>query len=255
MNVRDSSTQSTDPTSTWRGTGPRQPIGDPLTGRDFAWLEASWITPELAEAAGLRRVDSFTGREIIGHKGKANCAGILFPYTWPGSPQVRDYRLRRDEPELELQPDGTYKEKGKYLSAPGQRPMLYFAPETNPDWLEDVNLPVVIVEGEKKTLALSRLAVHQCEKSRFLSLGIAGVWGFRGRVGKATGPNGERVDVKGPLPDLDRLKWQGRVVIILFDTNVKTNDSVRAARRELTRVLQQRGARLRWAEFPDEFGK
>ncbi|HKA20774.1 MAG TPA: hypothetical protein VKN18_21005 [Blastocatellia bacterium] len=43
--------------------------GERLTARDLATLAASWIPAELAEAAGLRRVDSPTGAAIVGRTG------------------------------------------------------------------------------------------------------------------------------------------------------------------------------------------
>lgn len=152
------------------------PFGETLTELDYASLASSWITPDLAIAAGLRRVDSLTGGAIVGRNGSGDYSGMIFPYYWPAESNVRANRLRRDHPDLELQPDGAIKEKAKYLSAPGQRSMLYFAPNTNPNCLDDVNLPVIIVEGEKKTLALSRLALFESEQPRFLAVGVAGVW-------------------------------------------------------------------------------
>ena len=74
-------------------------VGSNLTSSDYAALEARWIDPALADHAGIRRVDSLTGGEIIGRK-SGNYAGILIPYFRPGSRQVRDYRLRRDQPDL-----------------------------------------------------------------------------------------------------------------------------------------------------------
>ena len=42
----------------------------------------------------------------------------------------------------------------KYLSAPGTRNRSYFTPRTLPADLENVELPLIIVEGEKKALSL-----------------------------------------------------------------------------------------------------
>lgn len=69
-------------------------------------LEARWIDRALADHAGLRRVDFLTGGEIIGRK-SGNYAGILIPYLRPGSRQLRDYRLRRDQPDLEYDAAGS----------------------------------------------------------------------------------------------------------------------------------------------------
>jgi len=41
---------------------------------------------------------------------------------------------------------------------------------------------------------------------------------------KENGPQGERLDVKGVIPDFDRIELSGRIVIIAFDSDVKTND-------------------------------
>ena len=54
--------------------------GGPLAEQDYSALLSSWITREIADQAMLRRVNEQEGREVIGQKGKRDCAGILFPY-------------------------------------------------------------------------------------------------------------------------------------------------------------------------------
>ena len=88
-------------------------------------LERSWISGGLADAAGIRRVTSFEGGQMVGRNGSSDYAGLIFPYIWPGETKVRDYRLRRDNPELEYKPDGTTKERQKYLSPPGRAAIFY----------------------------------------------------------------------------------------------------------------------------------
>jgi hypothetical protein len=112
------------------------PVGSDLTANDYAALEARWIDPGLADHAGLRRVDSLTGAEIIGRK-SGNYAGILIPYFRPGSRQLRDYRLRRDQPDLEYDAAGNLKPKQKYLSPPGRSNMLYLPPGIDEKLLKD----------------------------------------------------------------------------------------------------------------------
>jgi hypothetical protein len=90
-------------------------------------LEARWIDRALTVLAGLRRVDSLTGAEIIGRK-HGNYAGIVIPYFQPGSDRVREYRLRRDQPDLEYDSTGNLKPRQKYLSPPGRSNMLYLVP-------------------------------------------------------------------------------------------------------------------------------
>jgi predicted P-loop ATPase len=171
---------------------------------------------------------------------------------------VREYRLRRDEPDFEMAKGGGFKEKGKYLSPPGRGNMLYFPPDVAPEWLADVSLPIIITESEKKCLALWELAGHDlpdaAEKPHFLPIAIPGVWNWRGVIGKAEGPYGERRDIKGVIPDFDRISWANRSVTILFDTNVRTNDRVRTARDALARELRQRGSRVSYVDLPAEAG-
>ena len=96
---------------------PTNLLGSDLTPADYAALEARWIDRRLAERAHLRRADWLTGAEVIGRKG-GNYAGILIPYFRPGSDHVREYRLRRDQPDMEYDSAGNLKTRQKYLSPP-----------------------------------------------------------------------------------------------------------------------------------------
>ena len=114
-------------------------------------------------------------------------------------------------------------------------------------------MPIAITEGAKKTIALHRLSwyeVSDAAPSRFLPVGLAGVWSFRGVVGKTEGPDGSRRDEKGPIPDLDHLSWERRRVFIVYDVNVHTNSKVAAARKTLTAELKGRGAQVLWVNLP-----
>jgi hypothetical protein len=224
----------------------------PLSQQDYAYLAESFITPELIEQARLFRVDSADGSALIGRNGSSDYAGIVFSYYWPGESNPREYRLRRDRPDFEQKADGTIKEKRKYLSPPGRSNILYFMPETQPEWLQDTTLPIAITEGEKKTIALYRLSLHNTETKhlKFLPVGISGVWNWRGTVGKTNDEKGARSDVKGPIPDLDHIEWNERTAYIIFDANVATDSSVRAARRELAKELIRRGAKVCLVDLP-----
>jgi hypothetical protein len=228
--------------------------GRPLTESDYAALAKSWITPELAHAAMLRRVDEQEARQIVGQKGKRDCAGVLIPYYWPGDPLPVNYRIRRDHPDLVQATDGTVKEDRKYLGAPGAANRLYIPPGITLEDLADLDTPIAIVEGEKKALALSRLTNHESDRLRSIPVAIPGVWNWRGVIGKTGGPKGERLDVKGPIPDLSRIAWDGRTVFILFDSNIHTNEEVRKARNGLGRHLTKAGAKVRHATLPEDCG-
>lgn len=223
-----------------------------LTARDLTALEHSFITPELARQAGLFRVTSPDGATLIRRNESGDYAGIVFPYMWPGEGAPREYRLRRDHPNLERRPDGSVKEKAKYLSAPGRANLFYIPPGTPPEYLTDTNIRAVFTEGEKKTLALQRYYTERGE--RVLVIGLAGVWNWRGTIGKAESKDGTRRDVKGVIPDFDRITWRGRKVHIVFDANVATNESVNAARRELAKELKRRASWVYLVDLPQERG-
>ena len=228
--------------------------GGPLTENDYATLSGSWIARDIADAAMLRRVDEHEGREAVGQKGTRDCAGILIPYYWPSEPWSFNYRLRRDKPDWKYDGQGNAKPDKKYLGPPRSANRLYIPPGVTPDQLGDLSIPIALCEGEKKALALWRLAWHETEKPRFIPIAIAGVWNWRGTVGKTGGPNGERLDVKGPIADLSRIPWDGRVVFIVFDANVHTNDSVKWARKGIARELATRNAKAQFVNLPEDCG-
>jgi hypothetical protein len=126
-------------------------VGFGLMETDYKALESRWIDRGLAERARLRRVDSLTGAEVIGRK-SGSFAGILIPYFHPASGHVREYRLRRDQPDLEYGSAGNLKERQRYLSAPGRSNMLYLPPGVGESFLRDPALTVVITEGEFKAV-------------------------------------------------------------------------------------------------------
>ena len=230
-------------------------IGSDLTTADYAALESRWIDRESANRARLRRADSLTGSEVVGRKG-GNYSGILISYFYPGSDQVREYRLRRDHPDFEYDSVGNLKVRQKYLSPSGRGNMLYLPPGVAPSLLRDPALPIVITEGEFKTLALWRAANHGvASQPRFLPVGFSGVYNWRGTIGKTVGPDGSRMDVKGAIPDLGWLVWAGRRVVVAYDADAVTKEFVRIARSVLAAHLRGRGAVVGFLEWDIAKGK
>jgi putative DNA primase/helicase len=242
---RNGSTPKPNPSISDSGL-PGKPRGVNLTPGDLSKLAACGISSELAARAQLRRVNSQEGGELVGRNGSGDYAGIVFPNIAVGETRPREYRLRRDHPELEYTEDGKPKERGKYLSPPRAANYCYFAPGAALEWLNDPARPIVIVEGEKKTLALS-----VCLPTCFV-VGLPGVWNFRDKSGKATGPDGTRRSVLDLNVDIRRISWKAREVTILFDSNVRDNKLVQLARRELTAKLQQQGATVSWFSWPKD---
>lgn len=233
-------------------------IMNSLNQKDIQSLHSSFIVERMVEEAKLRRVDDIEGADIVGRRRCAgkDFGGLVFPYFIPPDyANTREYRLRRDVPDCAQKADGSLKEEGKYLSPPGRGNMIYFPPGVTEYMLSDVSLPIVITEGEKKTLALYRLATEDLtlDHWHFLPIGIAGVWNFRTNTGKIDAKDGSRRQVKGFLPDFALIRLgDDRSASILYDANVETNASVAAARTCLARELNERGAKAGVIDIPEQ---
>jgi len=216
------------------------PVKTGLSSADLAPLEhESWIDPATAEAFGLYRVSSADGAALVGRTDQADYSGIAFLIYWPGNSDIREVFLRRDHPPIE-----NGKPKQKYLAPPGRGNMLLFGPGESVEALTDTTIPIVLVEGLKKLCAAHRLSRWNAIEPRFLPCAISGVWNFRGVIGKTVDPSGARVDLKGIIPDIERIDWTGRNVFIAFDSDALTNPSVSAAREQLAEELRTRGAHV-----------
>jgi len=197
--------------------------------------------------ARVRRVTHEEARFNCGIRYKSDhLEGLAFPYLDPkNEDRVVHWRVRRDNPEVE----SNGKPVAKYLSSP-DRKRLYFAPGSYSK-LTDASAPAIIVESEKAVLAMMDAEVR-CNRRHALLIATGGCWGWRGVIGKATSPNGARVDEKGALVCFDKVTWTGRDTIICFDANVATNEKVQTARRALTVELEKRGAKMRVVDLPIE---
>jgi predicted P-loop ATPase len=161
----------------------------------------------------------------------------------------RRFRCLLDKLDVQQCIDGTVRESRKVIQPPDTLRLIYFPPGVAAAALTDASLPVIISDDEFKALALSRLANHQSSSPRFLPISIPGAWGFRGTIGKAAGPEGDR-EVTGVIPDFDKLTWKDRKVIIAFDADTEQNFKTSSARNQLTAMLVERGAHvgsLEWA--------
>ena len=214
--------------------------GDPFRfiERDVQMFEQSYLTLELVLAQGwYRAADSINGADVISHKPTAlkDYNGYVIEYYHPITKLLRESVLRLDNPES----DG-----GKYRGPYGRTNMFYVPLGVLVEWLKDRSIDVVFVEGEKKALALWRIALENAVDGvpAFIPIGLRGVWGWMGATGNKDLPGGGHERAKGPLNDFDFLDWCGRVVYILFDSNLhspkpKTSESIRAARRGLSHHL------------------
>jgi putative DNA primase/helicase len=218
--------------------------GTSLLLGDLEMFAKLGIPAGLLERAGVLRVSDYEARQEFGIRGSGDMAGIAFPYFDPQTMhngRHRCYvRIRRDHPDVE---DG--KQHKKYVCPYGDRKHLYFPP--TPELFVDVAVPIVLVEAEKSALALTAWAARVGRKVLPISLG--GVWGWIAKIGIKETATGERVPEHGPVPDLNICR-DGRKTFILLDNNSRTNPSVQAARRKLSRQLVKQGAEVYILDLP-----
>lgn len=212
-----------------------------LCDLDLATFTRLGIPSDILVRAGVERVTDHEARYKYGITGSGDMSGIVFPYVDPKDGLRKTARVRRDNPEIDA---GELKRK--YLSAFGDRRHLYFPPDSS-ELLSDPSVPIVFVEAEKSSLALTAWANRRGQK--LLAIAMGGCWGWRGRIGKVENQRGERVDELGALPDL-RCASDGRKTIILLDSNAATNPKVQQARRALALQLTGQGADVYVAELP-----
>lgn len=197
---------------------------------DVAAFARYRISPQLLEAAGVKRVTDAEARQLLHLQPlppERKLDGILFPYSWPQTGAPVYYRVRRDHPDV----GKDNKPEAKYLcSNGGSRRSLYYPPGAK-DLLRDESVPIMLVEAEKSALALTEWATRTGRK--LLPIAMGGCWGWRGVVATTT----EGAEVKAALPDLAYCR--GRKVFILLDANVATNPQVANARAELALCLDR----------------
>lgn len=112
----------------------------------------------------------------------------------------------------------------RYVQAPGTPPEIYLPPFA--DWRaiqNDASTSIVITEGEFKAACCSR----HCAPC----LGLGGVYSFKSVKRR-----------QALLPALQDFKWEGRTVVVAYDSDARTNPMVVAARNELCTILLSFGA-------------
>lgn len=222
---------------------------------DYRELERRGISRYWADAARLRRLTDEQGKELFhARKNAGSYAGWLIPYYHPGNDIPVTYRLRRLNPDIEA---GTGKPKGKYTTFPGERNRFFIPPGITSEHLQDASIPIVIVEGELKAVALQSIAGEANGKPSFIVIAVSGIWNWRGVVGKTGNENGERVSVKGVITDFGIINWVNRNVTLAYDCDEKpsTRSEVRKARHFLAVELLSRGANVGNLEWDPEKGK
>lgn len=184
-------------------------------------LQKSGLSSESMAALGFRSGTADEVRAILGFEAGP---GLVIPYP---DTQPPFYRVKPDTPFMRKDNE---RRPAKYLSPEGALNRAYITPATRTA-LADVKVDLLLTEGEKKAAKSSQ--------DGFPAIGIAGIWGFRDRQHDF-------------IPDLKQIAWPARNVLLVPDSDIKSNPGVRDAVWELGWQLLQRGAHPRMIFLPPQ---
>jgi hypothetical protein len=237
-----------------------------LTGRHVEELARRAISQDFALASAVRTVADNEVRalnfqaSLPTEERSRGLQGILFPYRDLKTAEEVSWRLKPDTP-FSLNGKGA-----KYLSRAGDKVHAYFPHTTTAEHAANVQVNLIITEGEFKTLALAeKIAPIASRKTCVVGLqGVNGGW-HRDQVTK-TLPDGTKETVKEGAAHLiddleDAWEWKKRLVYLTFDSDVGTKahattfkQSKRAgawgAEYTLAQLLRAKGAEVRIVILP-----
>ncbi len=206
-----------------------------ITSRHLLDLRASGLRDDTIRAAGIySEADPVAVARLINWK-RADRLGacLVFPHvSADGTP--RDYvTLKPDSPLTDA------KGKARKYECKKGHPCAAYFPHATIVAIADPLAPLVVTEGVKKALA--------ADQDGIATIGLSGVWNFQKARPKVGGkPTGPRV----LIDELSAISWQGRRVVICYDSDAATNPNVRLAEWQLAVTLHKAGAVVRVARLP-----
>lgn len=207
--------------STTRRSGTTAELGEPLTQETLDDLARSGLDEADARAMHIRSVS----RDWCDAAHGIPRAGYRIPYLDAHGKPTDFYRVRFTETPPSGGKFGTPKKAPlRYVQPEGTRPYLYLPPGV--DWpvlFKTTDSTLVFTEGEKKAAAACKHGIA--------CIGLGGVWSFKSNA------RGWRL-----LPEFRDIDFQGRTVLICYDSDVMSKQQVHAALTELTTRLIELGA-------------
>ncbi len=209
-----------------------------LASDHLADLRKSGLTDKTIRAAGLyTERDARQVQKLLNWSGKApKSLGpcLVFPYVHPDGTRNGYVRLKPSKPR-------TDKKSGKaikYEAPKGAGNRLYIPPGTIAK-LADPTVMLLVNEGEKKALA--------GDQADYACVSVPGVWSWqKGRPRT----NGKPVGPRQLIRDFDLIPWNGRIVVIVFDSDAGDNPTVAWAEWHLAEALAKLGGTVKIVRLP-----
>jgi hypothetical protein len=195
-------------------------------------LHDSGLDDKIIEEVGCYTCDSDDANKLLDRR-DIDCECLVIPY-----PGIKDY--------FRLKPDGIITnaegKPAKYLQKAGSQSRLYIHQAIRHNLVsmngDGSNLPLLIIEGEKKTLKATQDLFFR--ENLFLPVGISGVNNWKTRKVEHS-DKGDKV-VSDYIDDIKALSVLNKIVYICFDSNAAFNEQVKEAENELGRYFVGRGA-------------
>jgi len=200
--------------------------GNTLLPQHAALLEASAISPEVAQARGYRSVTNAAKLASLGfNRAQQRVPALLIP-VWNVHGELALHQLRPDQPRIK---DG---KAVKYETPVGTR-MVIDVPPAVRALIGDPSQHLLITEGIRKADA----AVSK----DFCCIALLGVWNWRGR---------NEFGGKTALADWESIALNGRRVHIVYDSDTTQKPGVRLALDRLRLLLTRREAHVKVVKLP-----
>lgn len=239
--VASSNTEQNGNSPSPQGASPSVPKVDLSAGHRQTLEKDSAISPEIIAARGywtaygpapIKAAEPrFTKNQL-----PSKSLTLVIPAYRLGDEKPQCHILRRDKPRKK------YDKDIKYEFPSGQTPFFDVLPQFR-EALRDVNKPIYITEGAKKADALATAFGMD-----IVPISLNGVYGWRSKVTVEK-------DATATLSDLDEIPWQGRKVILAFDSDIRYNKNVYAAVTRFARVLAGRNAVVQMLVLPQKPGE
>jgi predicted P-loop ATPase len=195
-----------------------------LAPQHEAKLRSSCVHPSVAAERGYYSITDVNALRMLGFSKFTVPPAIAIPmYDYAG---IQMTIVRPDAPRIK---DG---KPVKYDRPGGQKNIIDIHPRVRPV-LQDPKIPLCITEAPLKADALISQGQY--------AIGGVGCWFFRTKS-----LSGGKVI----LPDFQHIAWNGRVIRIVFDSDVSMNANVALAERRLALYLVGQGAHVWCARLP-----
>jgi DNA polymerase-1 len=217
-----------------------------ISDQHLEQLRASTLTDETIELNNLKTIgDSKKHQSMLSMKFRPNFQSCLaFPYYDIDGNLARYDRDGKATTYLRLKPDVPRKDEE-------DKPVKYEAPFGTPsrpyfprNRFDDA-LPIIVVEGEKKSLAVAQL--------RFQVVGVSGIWNWCKKGERDE--HGKRQGDYELLDDLANFPWKTwRDILICFDSDTLDKDNGPQAEWQLAQAIKKKGGKVKIIRVPKPEG-